>query len=226
MRQISFIVMFFFFLSLAKGQTQSLDDYFIMGLKSQLQLNQETRKALLNGYKTGKGSSLKMQNGGTASVLEYKENNYLKIRTSEEGYFSLKRWVDDKGVMFGLSWWVCGSQCDGYAKLVRPSVLQQTDSLPVIRLSDFFNEDSLKADGLTKEMMSERFEIDFIHYEFSSGDTIWVYNNTHEYLDELRQKKYQKYWKGNALPIIRRKGIYIKGEVINKSFVLNNKKDE
>ncbi len=201
---------------------QTLEEYFVTGLKSQIQLNQDTRKALLNGYKSGQGSTLQLQNGGSASVLEYAENNYIKIQTSKEGFFSLKRWEIGKDVMFGLSWWVCNNHCDGAIKIVRPNSLQQDTKFSDVSLKDFFNVDSLEKSQMTADEFLQKFEIDFLHHEFTSNDTIWVINNTAEYLDEERQRLYSKYWKGNALPVIQKDGTFIKGEITNK--VIDHKK--
>ncbi len=205
-------------------QAQTLENYFVTGLKSQLQINQETRSALINGYRDKKETTLKMKNGSTACILEYKENDYLKIKTSEQGYFALKRWNIDNQIIFGLSWWVCSAQCDGIMKMVKPNSLQQPKQMPQITLADFANADSLKKDGLTVDDFVKKFEIDFIHYEFSKSDTIWVINNTPEFLDQLRQRKYKKYWKGNALPFIQKNGDFIRGEITTKN--LEIKKDQ
>lgn len=218
MKQLIFCISFIgiAFGSLFNCDAQSLEDYFITGMKSQLQLNQETRSALLNGYRTNKETTLQMKNGSKASILEYKENDYLKIKTSDQGYFSIKRWFINNQTIFGLSWWVCSAQCDGIVKFVKPNSIQQPKQMPKITLADFVNADSLKKDNLTIDDFVNKFEMDLIHYEFTKSDTIWVINNTLEFLDKLRQVKYNKYWKGNAIPFVQKEGEFIRCEITTK----------
>ena len=170
------------------GFSQDLESYFISGMKSQLQINQELRQALITKYRNGEGNSIQTPNGGITSVLEYKENDYLKISPSSDGYFSMKRWVINGVPVFGLSWWVCSPFCDGVVKIATESnTVTNALIFPQVTISDFANKDSLAAESLTSQDFADKFEVEFIHYEFTASDTIWAINQTEANLDEIQR---------------------------------------
>ncbi len=178
---------------------QTLEEYFVTNMKSQLQIPKSTREALLESVRSGSGNSLQTHSG-VVSVLEYDENNLIKVQTSKVGFFALKRWEADGKPTFGLSWWVCDRFCDGTVKY---AVADSSPSVPqgMLTLSDFCHEDSLSVRGFSKAEFDSQFEIEFIHYEFTRSDTVWAYNQTAEYLDLERRRRWESVWAGNALPL-------------------------
>lgn len=195
-------------LSAIVSQAQTLDEFFIDGLKNQIQIGRETRSTLINQYKSGKGGEMTLRNGNTIRLLEYKENNYLKVQTSEHGFFMLKRWSHSNRTIFGLSWWVTSTVSDGHIKFVEPAALEQKVIFPEISAKDFLNNDSLKAYQTSDEEITQHLEAEFIHYEFTEENTILVYDNTLEFLDEVRRQKYSKFWKGTVLPVLYKYGTF------------------
>lgn len=213
-KHIILAILTFFYICSLPLQAQSLDEFFIERLSSQIQIGKETRTLLLSKHKSGKGSEVTLPNGNTVRILEYKENNYLKIQTSEIGFFALKRWIVNDHAVFGLSWWVCSSACDGHIKFVDTSTLDKGPTFPTITISDFMDKDTLVFHHIQAEDICKSIEAEFTHCEFTSSDTIWIYNNTPDILDELRAKRYKTYWKGNAIPVIFRRGEFFPKEAV------------
>lgn len=205
-RHVSLILYFLLFCVFPMcSQKITLEDFFISKLNSQIPVSAKARMELITQYyKTG-AVELKLNSGSVVSILEYDPGMYLKIRTSKAGTFSLKKWdlgADSKVDLFGMVWTVCGAKCDGTLKLAYcDSSSYVSVHYDVMTPSRFANKDSLKSEGLTEKDFNEMFEIEFYDYEFTKGDTVWAFHNTPANLDRIRQKKFEKYWKGNAIPI-------------------------
>ena len=196
------------------AQTMSLDEFFVDGISSQIQIGKELRSSLISQYKSGNGGELTMRNGNVVRILEYKENDYMTLQTSEKGFFSLKRWVRGNRTIFGLSWWVSTPVRDGHVKFVDLSTLDNVVKFPVVGVKDFLSDDSLSAQQTTADEFCQQLEAQFLHCEFTESDTIWVYDDTREFLDLLRRRTYGRFWKGNALPVLFGKDDFIKGEAV------------
>lgn len=193
----------------------TMEQFFVQQLRQQLQINTETRTALLEKYTSGKGNTLTLKGGATVSVLDYEENSYLKIQTSKQGTFTLKRWSSGKGNYFAMCWNICAPLCDAVIKVVREDTATKPYKyynvpIPENKITDFVIADSLKEDGLTPEDFANKLEMELINYQLPNGDKFIVSNNTPQFLDEQRAKKYKKYWKKNDIIIL-----FVDGEFLS-----------
>lgn len=193
----------------------TMEQFFVQQLRQQLQINTETRTALLEKYTSGKGNTLTLKGGATVSVLDYEENSYLKIQTSKQGTFTLKRWSSGKGNYFAMCWNICAPLCDAVIKVVREDTTTKPYKyynvpIPEIKITDFVIADSLKEDGLTPEDFANKLEMELINYELPNEEKFVVSNNTPQFLDEQRAKKYKKYWKKNDIIIL-----FVDGEFLS-----------
>lgn len=193
----------------------TMEQFFVQQLRQQLQINTETRTALLEKYTSGKGNTLTLKGGATVSVLDYEENSYLKIQTSKQGTFTLKRWSSGKGNYFAMCWNICAPLCDAVIKVVREDTATKPYKyynvpIPENKITDFVIADSLKEDGLTPEDFANKIEMELINYQLPNGDKFIVSNNTPQFLDEQRAKKYKKYWKKNDIIIL-----FVDGEFLS-----------
>lgn len=193
----------------------TMEQFFVQQLRQQLQINTETRTALLEKYTSGKGNTLTLKGGATVSVLDYEENSYLKIQTSKQGTFTLKRWSSGKGNYFAMCWNICAPLCDAVIKVVREDTATKPYKyynvpIPENKITDFVIADSLKEDGLTPDDFANKLEMELINYQLPNGDKFIVSNNTPQFLDEQRAKKYKKYWKKNDIIIL-----FVDGEFLS-----------
>ncbi len=193
----------------------TMEHFFVQQLKQQLQINTETRAALLEKYTSGKGNALTLKGGATVNILEYEENSYLKVQTSKQGTFTLKRWSCGKGNYFAMCWNICAPLCDAVVKVVREDTTTKPYKyynvpIPEVKITDFVIADSLKEDGLTPEDFSNKLEMELINYELPNGVKFVASNNTPLFLDEQRAKKYKKYWKKNDIIIL-----FVDGELLS-----------
>lgn len=234
-------LVFFLFLSLCvfpvSSQKITLEDFFISKLNSQIPVSAKARMELITQYHKEGKKELKLNNGSVITLLEYEPNKYLKIRTSKSGTFSLKKWdlgANMKEDLFGMVWTVCGTTCDGTLKLAYCDSLRYSSAhYHVMTPARFANLDSLKSEGLSEKEFNEKFEIEFYNYEFTKGDTVWAFHNTPANLDPLRRKRYEKYWKGNAIPIYCEKNnlkvgdeVYsLTPEDLDKSIIVDEQKN-
>ncbi|MBR4813934.1 MAG: hypothetical protein IKZ67_00560 [Paludibacteraceae bacterium] len=108
--------------------------------------------------------------------------------------------IEDSLSVFGFSSWVCGTMCDGWWRI--QTVGKKAVPFPEIKISDFFDKDSLAADGMDTDSLASRFEMTFLHCEFSRGDSVHIYSDTERYLEKDRKKLYSKYFKGNRLSLL------------------------
>lgn len=199
-----FIILVTIFLS-SICLSQTLEEFFVLGAGEYVQLSKEQRKQLLNNSEK-QNNRVQTIYQGEAKIVEYKKNNILRIKTSEQGNFSIKRWdLGEKGILFGISCWVCSPVCDGWIKFISP---QEKLSLefPSTKLAEFTHPDSLKSEGWDDETFEKKIEIPFYHYEFTEGDTIKVINNSPHFLSKERQQSLSKFWKQDEILYLLRDG--------------------
>ncbi len=193
----------------------TMEQFFVQQLKQQLQINTDTRAALLEKYISGKGNTLTLKGGATVSILDYEKDSYLKIQTSKQGTFTLKKWNSKKGNYFAMCWNICAPLCDAIVKVVREDTTSNpykyhSVPLPQIKVTDFVIADSLKKDGLKPEEFADKLEMELINYNLPNENKFIVSNNTPLFLDEQRAKKYKKYWKKNDIIIL-----FVDGEFLS-----------
>ena len=189
-------------LSLSLCEAQALETYMTRMVPSSTQLKVDMLNQLIQSYKEKKGESKVVSlYRDTCRLIDYEENNYAFFQTSSQGYVSAKLWkIDDSLSVYGFSSWVCGSMCDGWWRVQTSG--RKAVVFPEIGISDFFDKDSLVADGLDADTLASRFEMVFLHCEFSKGDSVHIYCDTERYLEEERKKRYAKYFKGNRVSLL------------------------
>lgn len=189
-------------LSLSLCEAQALETYMTRMVPSSTQLKVDMLNQLIQSYKEKKGESKVVSlYRDTCRLIDYEENNYAFFQTSSQGYVSAKLWkIDDSLSVYGFSSWVCGSMCDGWWRVQTSG--RKAVVFPEIGISDFFDKDSLVADGLDADTLASRFEMVFLHCEFSKGDSVHIYCDTERYLEKERKKRYAKYFKGNRVSLL------------------------
>lgn len=189
-------------LSLSLCEAQALESYMSRVIPSSTQLKMEMMNQLLQSYKEkNEESKVISLYRDTCRLIGYEENNYALFQTSSQGYVSVKLWqIEDSLSVFGFSSWVCGTMCDGWWRI--QTVGKKAVPFPEIKISDFFDKDSLAADGMDTDSLASRFEMTFLHCEFSRGDSVHIYSDTERYLEKDRKKLYSKYFKGNRLSLL------------------------
>ncbi|MBO7607437.1 MAG: hypothetical protein J6T28_07460 [Paludibacteraceae bacterium] len=189
-------------LSLSLCEAQALETYMTRMVPSSTQLKVDMLNQLIQSYKEKKGESKVVSlYRDTCRLIDYEENNYAFFQTSSQGYVSAKLWkIDDSLSVYGFSSWVCGSMCDGWWRVQTSG--RKAVVFPEIGISDFFDKDSLAADGLDADTLASRFEMVFLHCEFSKGDSVHIYCDTERYLEKERKKRYAKYFKGNRVSLL------------------------
>lgn len=194
----------FFGISLMFGvsHAQTLEDYMFHMVPSSTQLTSDLLKRLIASYKeTGSASHVVNLYRDTSSLLQYEENNYAFFQLSDQGYVSSKMWqFNDSTQVYGFSSWVCGTMCDGWWRIQTAG--GKSVSFPKVEISDFFDKEKLEADGLTSDSLANRFEMIFLHCEFSRGDSVHIYCDTERYLEKERKDEYSKYFKGNRVSLL------------------------
>lgn len=181
---------------------QTLENYMSRMIPSSTQLKLDMLDQLMRSHKAEKGESKVVSlYRDTCRMIAYEENNYAFFQTSEQGYISAKMWqINDTTQVYGFSSWVCGSACDGWWRV--QTVGKKAIAFPEIAVSDFFDKDSLAADDMDADTLTNRFEMIFLHCEFSKGDSVHIYCDTERYLEKERRKLYSKYFKGNRLSLL------------------------
>ena len=189
-------------MSLSLCEAQALETYMTRMVPSSTQLKVDMLNQLIQSYKEKKGESKVVSlYRDTCRLIDYEENNYAFFQTSSQGYVSAKLWkIDDSLSVYGFSSWVCGSMCDGWWRVQTSG--RKAVVFPEIGISDFFDKDSLDADGLDADTLASRFEMVFLHCEFSKGDSVHIYCDTERYLEKERKKRYAKYFKGNRVSLL------------------------
>lgn len=189
-------------LSICLCEAQTLESYMSRMIPSSSQLKVDMINLLLNAYKEkGSGSKVVGLYRDTCRIIDYAENNYALFQTSQQGYVSAKLWqINDSTQVYGFSSWVCGMMCDGWWRVQTSG--KKAVLFPKIDISDFYDKDSLAAAGMDADSLSSRFEMNFLHCEFSRGDSVHVYCDTERYLEKDRQKQYAKFFKGNRLSLL------------------------
>lgn len=183
-------------------EAQTLEEYMVKMIPSSTQLKSDMISQLLSSYQSN-GVPSKVANlyRDTSMLVGYEQGNYALFQLSDQGYVSVKSWrISDTVQVFGFSSWVCGTMCDGWWRF--QSVGKKAVPFPSVDVSDFFDMDSLAADGMTVDSLAGRFEMDFLHCEFSKGDSVHVYCDTERYLEMDRRKIYSKYFKGNRISLL------------------------
>ncbi len=181
---------------------QTLEEYMVKMIPSSTQLKSDMISQLMASYQSGGGPS-KVANlyRDSSMLVGYEQDNFALFQLSDQGYVSVKSWrISDSVQVFGFSSWVCGNMCDGWWRF--QSTGKKIVPFPAVDVSDFFDMDSLMADGLTVDSLSGRFEMEFLHCEFSKGDSVHIYCDTERYLEEDRRKIYSKYFKGNRISLL------------------------
>lgn|GEM_PF-2055946 len=189
-------------LSLCLCEAQTLEDYMLRMVPSSTQLKADMLKQLISTYKE-KGGVSKVLGlyRDTCSLYDYAENNYAFFQTSKQGYVSVKFWqINDSTQVYGFSSWVCGMMCDGWWRVQTSG--KKAVLFPKIDISDFCDKDSLAAAGIDADSLSSRFEMNFLHCEFSKSDSVHVYCDTERYLEKERKRFYSKFFKGNRLSLL------------------------
>lgn len=197
-----FVIYIGLFLSLCLSQAQTMEQYMAHMMPSSTQLKQDQVAQLLAKGELGylPGSVVNLY-GDTSRLLAYEKDNYALIQLSDQGYVSVKKWVLDNATeMCGFSSWVCGDMCDGWWRL--QTLKGDAFYFPTITLSDFFDQDSLAADGISADSLSGKFEMVFMHCEFGRSDSVHIYCDTERYLEAERRKEYAKYFKGNRVTLL------------------------
>ncbi len=198
------LLLFIFGLSLSLGlcEAQTLESYMSRMIPSSTQLKVDMMNQLMQSHKEKKGeNAVTSLYRDTCRLIDYDENNYVLFQTSSQGYVSAKLWkIEDSLFVYGFSSWVCGSMCDGWWRVQTSG--KKAVEFPEISISDFFDKDSLAADGMDADTLANRFEMIFLHCEFSRGDSVHVYCDTERYLEKERKKRYAKYFKGNRVSLL------------------------
>jgi len=200
-------------------QAEDVSDFFFYLPDSHLsQLNQSQRMELLTNK--GKNDSSVINNyGGKARLLAFdNKHNYIKIQTSEQGFFEVKKWtLKDSSSLFAMSVWVCSPACDGGISFFKNNytpLMFDKNQFPSVEISDFFNRDSLSAKGISEEDFKKRFDIFFLRFEFQpTGNNILAINDNRNYMNKNDYDKLKPFLKGDCLPLIWKDGRFEKGEV-------------
>jgi len=193
---------------------QGISDFFIYLPESYFsQLNPDQRRKLLND------STVTNNYGGKSTLLALnEENNYIKVQTSGQGFFEAKKWtLKDSTALFAMSFWVCSPACDGGISFFKENytpAMRDKNQFPSIKISDFFNRDSLAAKEISENDFKNRFDIFFIRFELQpSGNDILVIHDIQNYMNKEDYEKWKPFLKGNRLRLIWRDGYFEKGEV-------------
>ena len=212
------IFVFCFIASLFPFSAQDIGDFFVSLPESYLsQLSSNQRSELLNRVKNKKDSTIMNNYGGRSRLIAFDdENNYLKVQTSEQGFFEAKRWtLKDSSSLFAMSFWVCGPACDGVISFFKNdySPIMIVKEFPHVKVSDFFNQDALAAGGISESDFKNRFDIFFIRFEFQpDGNDIFAINDNETYMNNEDYERWKPFLKGNCLPLIWKDGYFEKGE--------------
>jgi hypothetical protein len=216
MKKIFFI--FYFLVFSFSFFAQNIDDFFMFLPGSYMsQLNADQRRELLN--KRNKKDSAVINNyGGIAKLLAFDPvNNYIKIQTSGQGFFEAKKWIlEDSTPLFAMSSWVCSPACDGgigFFKSDYTPVIFDEKQFPRVKITDFFNRDSLAAKEISESDLKNRFDLFLARFEFQpAGNDILVINDNESYMNKEDYEKWRPLLKGNTLPLIWKNGRFEKGE--------------
>ncbi len=195
-------IYFILFFSCCLAWAQTMEQYMSHMMPSSTQLKQDQLAQLLSmGSMHFKQAAVANMYGDTTRLLSYEADNYALVQLSDQGYVSVKKWVmNDTTQVWGFSSWVCGPMCDGWWRL-QPSA-NQSISCPTIEITDFFDKEALASDGWSADSLASRFEMVFLHCEFSQGDSLYIYCDTERYLEADRRKEYAKYFKGNRVTLL------------------------
>ena len=215
-------VIFYFFIISSPFFAQNIDDFFVFLPDYLSQLSSDQRMELLSKARNKKDSVVINNYGGKSKLLAFDlANNYIKVQTSEQGFFEAKKWMlDDSTPLFAMSFWVCSPACDGgisFFKNDYASAAFDNGQFPNIEVSDFFNKDSLAAKEISEDDFKNKFDLFFIRFEFQpAGNDILVINDNKSYINKEDYEKWKSCLKGNCLPLIWKDGRFEKGEVYFK----------
>jgi hypothetical protein len=217
MKKTAFILYFIIFSS--PFFAQNIDDFFVFLPDYLGQLSPDQRMELLNKARNKKDSVIINNYGGKSTLLAFDiANNYIKVQTSEQGFFEAKKWMlDDSTPLFAMSFWVCGPACDGgisFFKNDYASAAFDNRQFPSVEASDFFDRDSLAAKEISEDDFKNKFDLFFIRFEFQPvGNDILVINDNESYMNKEDYEKWKSCLKGNCLPLVWKNGRFEKGEV-------------
>ncbi len=213
------IFLFFFCFLLSSLWAQNINDFFFYLPDNYLsQLSRAQRMDLLTSHDR-KDSSIVNNYGGKAHLLVLdSEHNYIKIKTSGQGFFQAKKWImSDDTPLFATSFWVCSPVCDGgisFFKNDYSSLIPDQNRFPNVDISDFFNRDSLAARGISEEEFKNRFDIFFVRFELQqTNENILVINDNRSYMNKEDYEKLKPFLKGDCLTLIWKGNRFEKGEV-------------
>lgn len=217
MKKTAFI--FYFLIFSSPFFAQNIDDFFVFLPDYLSQLSSDQRLELLNEVRNKKGSTVVNNYGGKSKLLAFDPvNNYIKIQTSEQGFFEAKKWIlEDSTQLFAMSFWVCSAACDGGISFFKSNyapVMFDKTQFPNVEISDFFDKDSLAAKEIPENDLKNKFDMFFIRFEFQpAGNDILVINDNKSYMNKEDYEKWKSCLKGNSLLLIWKNGRFEKGEV-------------
>jgi len=202
---------------------QNVDDFFVYLPGSYMsQLSPDQRIELLNKARNKKDSAIVNSYGGVAKLLAFDPvNNYIKVQTSRQGFLEAKKWLlEDSTPLFAVSFWSCSPACDGGMGFFNNDympVMLDKNQFPIVEISDFFNRDSLAAEGISEEDFKNRFDLFLVRFEFQpAGNDILAINDNESYMNKEDYEKWRPFLKGNRLPLIWKNGRFEKGKAYFK----------
>ncbi|HOI26687.1 MAG TPA: DUF3256 family protein [Paludibacteraceae bacterium] len=207
-----------FFLS---ANAQGVEYFFItLPNKYLMQLSNSQRQLMITNMREGKKDSSVVNNyGGKSSLVAFNEQNeYIQVKLSSQGNFAAKKFMmPDSSALFAMSFWLCSPACDGEIAFFKGKSLTEVSGkelLPQIKISDFFDKDSLSANEVTSNELENTFDANFIHYELlnDNSNTILVCFDNETYLSKDTFKRWKKMMKGDRLPFTWMNGRFVKGE--------------
>ncbi|MDR1730272.1 MAG: DUF3256 family protein [Prevotellaceae bacterium] len=217
MKKIFFLFSLFAFVFPLPAQNIS-DFFFYLPNDYLSQLNQAQRMELLTNQ--DKSDSVVINNyGGKARLLTLdNERNYIKIQTSEQGFFEAKKWtLKDSSSLFAMSFWVCSPACDGGISFFKNNytpLMFDKNQFPSVEISDFFDRDSLAAKEISEADFKNRFDIFFVRFELQPNSCdILVINDNRTYMNQEDYQKLKPFLKGDCLTLIWKEGRFEKGKV-------------
>lgn len=217
---------FFFLLILFHAVACSIQaqgiDYFIMTLPEKYlgQIPLSQRQMLMNNIKNGKKDSIIPNRfGGTSKLLCYDEKKeYIKIQTSSQGTITAKKiFLKDNTPLYAMSFDVCSPACDGELSFYKGEKLQyfsMDNFMPEIKVIDFFDKDSLVANGYKEEDAEDIFEALFFVYKIDrDSDNLTLILDNEKYLGKELFGRWKPLMRGNCMRLKWNGRTYNKGEV-------------
>jgi len=217
------ISILFLAFSLQPFLAQNIGEFFVSLPDQHLKLlSSSQRLELINEAFNKKDSTVSNSYGGKSKLLIFDtENNHIRVQTSPQGFFEVKKWLlGDSVSLFATNSWVCSPACDGEIQFLKNNYAPLSaigNNFPEITIFDFLNKDSLAASEWGEEDIKNKFDIFFIHYEFQpDGNDIFVINDNEKYMNREDYEKLKPFLAGNRLRLTWKEGNFEKGKACFK----------